>query len=698
MNNDKENFSKLDIFLDVVVKILTIVILVLFFYQFIPAEFWTNGPATGGDTGSHFWPLYTLFHYGIPEGVMRVWNPANLAGEPHLIHYFPFPFIFMALLANFVPIGLAFNIGTMIPVLFLPITVFICIEKMHYGRYSAMTAAGFSVISLYNESYSMWGGNVFSTLAGQFAHIWAMCFFFLAVGFTAEEIRKKKQPFWSAIFWSTVMISHGYMILGIPLVFFSFCLFYPFEKSRLKFLHCSFSGLWAFLLSAWFLIPSILNTKWTTSFPIIWGTSNLLEEALPSVFYPVLVLGLVAVLFQIFLPQLKNHRKEGFIILAFWWAQILGFTVYYFVFPKVGLVDVRAIPEIQLFVCISFGTLVGFLLGNKQFIKHGRITAMTIFLICLFWADHCVSGLPSWMQWNYSGWQTKPLYTDLIKLTNSLRGSFSDSRVIYEHNDQNNATGTVRVFEMLGFWSERGTIESLYLQANILAPMCYYLQGVVSKTPSCPFIQYPCTSATLEERYHLLKLLGVGSLILMTDDLRNQARKVPELIEGKTFGPWQVFEFRQKPSLVEVLSKPVRWISNNDWKKQFYDWFINYKPGDLFLALDNQEISSAEKNLIRTSSAGYDECAPCLSVTFNKMKLSTNCPGKPHFLKMAYHPSWKTSSGDKLFIISPGFILFIPSRKEVVFTFGNDPCWQLSKWVSIIAFIGLFFQLLSKKN
>ena len=58
----------------------------VFFISLLPAEAFGVLPATGGDTGSHFWPLYVLVNYGIPEGLIKNWNPGNLAGEPHFVH------------------------------------------------------------------------------------------------------------------------------------------------------------------------------------------------------------------------------------------------------------------------------------------------------------------------------------------------------------------------------------------------------------------------------------------------------------------------------------------------------------------------------------------------------------------------------------------------------------------------------------
>ncbi len=86
------------------------------------------GPATGGDTGSHFWTLWSLVHHGISSGVLRPWNPGNMGGEPILLHYFPFSFLLMWVLALFVPIGMAFNLGTMLWAVFFPISMYACLR------------------------------------------------------------------------------------------------------------------------------------------------------------------------------------------------------------------------------------------------------------------------------------------------------------------------------------------------------------------------------------------------------------------------------------------------------------------------------------------------------------------------------------------------------------------------------------------
>jgi hypothetical protein len=83
-----------------------IIVVYVGFISFItPTTVWNTKPATGGDTGSHFYPLWVLVNESLPHWQIRTWNPGNLMGEPHLLHYFPGPFLLMAFLSIFMPLG-----------------------------------------------------------------------------------------------------------------------------------------------------------------------------------------------------------------------------------------------------------------------------------------------------------------------------------------------------------------------------------------------------------------------------------------------------------------------------------------------------------------------------------------------------------------------------------------------------------------
>lgn len=107
-----------------------------FIFYLTPNSIWNDEPATGGDTGSHFYSLWVLVNQALPHFQIRTWNPGNLMGEPLLLHYFPAPFLLMAFLSLFMPLGLAFNLGTILPLFSFPMSLSFALSRLGYsGRF-----------------------------------------------------------------------------------------------------------------------------------------------------------------------------------------------------------------------------------------------------------------------------------------------------------------------------------------------------------------------------------------------------------------------------------------------------------------------------------------------------------------------------------------------------------------------------------
>ena len=691
-----------------------------FMVRYFPMGVLTAGPATGGDTGSHFWPLVTLVNNGIPEGTLRMWNPGNLGGEPHLVHYFPLPYLVMAFLSLFAPLGAAFNIGSLLPLVLLPLSVYFGVRLMGWRFPAPILATCASLPFLYNESFSMWGGNTLSTMAGQFAHVYALCFALIGVGCLCYEIRRKQFPFWSSIAFASVCLSHAYVMVGLPLLFISIVLFAPgkWEKSRV--LIPLMSGILALLLSLWFLLPMLQNAEWNTAYFFIWYSENLIKEVVPPIFYPVLFL-LVGSLVGISLFYRGRTRVSVWKACLLWALPCIGYYGLYFVFPALGLVDVRAFPQVQLFVCVLAGAASGVLFRRVRLLAF--LTVAPIVTLSLVWVDGFAINFPGWVRWNYSGWTTKVAYPDLTKMYDHLRGDFSMPRVIYEHNGFNNRAGTERVFEMLPYFANRATYESVYLQASILAPAAFLLQAEVSKTPSCPFAQFNCPRYNIQGVKDRLALLGVGELILLTKELTDQAEQASFLRNDGVFGPWTLYATREQPALVEVFKTPPllttdplwrtkykrsihdlkkqKWLEeplpqSPDWKEIFYYWLRDFDPALPMIIADrgDRDVNFEE---LRTGNFRPDSpwtregvCTPSLKVEINRMVLNTPCPGRAHYLKFAFHSTFKADSGDPLYLVSPGFIAIVPSKSEVTLDFGQSRVWKIAGYLSIVVFMMLF--------
>jgi len=639
-------------------------------------------PACGGDTGSHYWPLVTLAREALPRLALRAWNPGNLCGEPHLVHYFPLPFMVMAALGLLAPLGEAFNIGTMLPVLLLPAAVYAALRGLGARFPAPLLAAAASLMTVYNESNSMWGGNVLSLLAGQFAHAYALVFLMLGVGAAGWEMRRGRPPLLSALLFAGVALSHGYVFLGLPFVFLALLFFSPASRFALRFRHLLLSGVLALLLSFWFLLPSIDNSRWTTAYAFTWVSADILSEAAPPIFYPALALAALGLLLM---PLQRFSRVLGALARqsCFWLLPALGYLLYYFIFPKFGVVDIRAIPQIQLFVCILGGLAAAALLQLA-----GTTVALSLALpavLALFgWGEPHVQAAPGWVSWNYRGWQTKDQYPHLAALSRELRGSMSDPRVIFEHSELNGRMCSTRVFEMLPYFAGRATLESVYMQANILAPMVFYLQSEVSKTPSCPYPQYPCAKYDLQASYQRLRLMGVQDLILVSDETRSQADASPLYRKRGDFDIWHLYTINEPVALAEVVQR-AEMTNETDWKELFYKWFGAYDGTAPFLLHAS------------TVPAGFTPaeppagCAAGVSVSFSDVVLRTNCPGSLHILKFAYHPSWRSDTGEPVMLISPGMMAIAPRGEQVTLRFGRSAAWRLASWISLAALLGMLF-------
>lgn len=675
------------------------------FVHYVPRSIFSNAAPTGGDIGSHFWPFKLLMEQGLPEFRIKMWNPGNLMGEPILVHYFPLPYLWMTLLTPFFSTAAAFKIGNLMGAFFFPLAVYWGVRGLGLRFPAPLIAAAFSLFFSYNESFSQWGGNNVSTLSGQFAHQEALMFLFLWLGAVGWELRKKKGFTLSALMGAAVCLSHSYVFLLVPIFCLSFVFFYPHLNLKHRFLHLLTSGFFTIFLSAWFLIPMLDNNQWVTPMAIVWGVPSLFRAVLPESmraleYFAAFAAGLGMATFA--LPHEKRNRFyfESLFELGFWILPFLVSVACYWIFPKIGLVDVRAIPQIQI---IGFVWL-GILLARGLSLWSDKVQAMGAVLFVAAGIGWCLNNtvnFPYWSDWNASGWRVKPHYNELMDLSRELEGpqdgslqkGFSSGRVAYEHNEINGQVGTPRVFEMLPFFAHRSTLESVYLQATITASFSFYNQALISQTPSCPFRQIPCPAPNLPRAVELAPILGISDYIFVTPQLKTAATANKNLVPGGEHGPWKIYSLKDPPSLVETMTRSPKIIPyDKKWRDQFFEWFEHYTAGNQSLLVTNDP----DPSLLKGHFDSEGSCKPVLHVGFNRMHLSTTCPGTVHLLKFAYHPSWQASSGDELFLVSPGYIALNPSKPEIDLEFGQRTLWTVSNFISIWAF--LFLMILGFRN
>ena len=690
--------------------VLGLVFVSAFLIFHLPIDVLNSLPATGGDMGSHFWPLYVLKNEGIPYLLklldprylgeqtlyLRLWNPGNLGGEPVLLHYFPLPFMIMVLLSFFVDLGTAFNIGTLLPIFMFPFCVYFCMRQMGFRFPTPILTVCLTLPHLYNESYSMFGGNTLSTLSGQFAHLYAMCFLLLGLGCLVKSIKKNHISVAAICFFSATALSHAYVFVIIPAFFLSVLVFAKKQQifNWLKILVVM--GLATLSLSLWFLWPMMDHHPWTTPVAMYFGNKALIDVFTSKALYPIYAVSFIGLVFLGFVFFQKKDKILEYKALLFWLIPTVVYFGLFFIFPKIGLVDSRVLPQITLFLCISSSILYAFV--SRIYIpkKIFSIFVLPSIVLMMWYMTSHIQNFSYWSQWNYSGWQDKKYYPNLQKLYKRIPPGFSKPRIIFEHNTLHNAAGTPRVFEMLPYFTSRSTLEGLYAEANLLSPTSYYMQAKVSKAPSCPIRGYICPRYGIDNLEPKLKLMGIGHIIVLTKESKKKIRQADFLIEEEGFDPWTLYHLKDTPSFADPLYGSAMLIEQtDDWRHTMNKWFDQYDGKNKWqlLALN----SDTEKFQQAVENNSQKDCDTNVIVDFFGFNFETDCVGVPHIVKFAYHPSWQTSTNDPIYLMSPGLMGFIPSKNKIRFDFGQSLSWRIATFLSIITFF-LGLPLLYRKN
>ena len=176
--------------------------------QLHPNLLFSNTTPTGGDMGAHVWgPAYLRDHI-LPHWRLSGWAPDWYAGFPMYQFYMVIPALAVVLVNILLPYGLALKLVSISGVLSLPIAVW-AFGKLSGLRFPlpAMFSA-MSVIFLFDESFTIYGGNIASTMAGEFSFSIALSLAFVYFGVLARGLRTGKHRALAAVLLALCVLCH----------------------------------------------------------------------------------------------------------------------------------------------------------------------------------------------------------------------------------------------------------------------------------------------------------------------------------------------------------------------------------------------------------------------------------------------------------------------------------------------------------
>ena len=268
---------------------------------------------------------------------------------------------------------------------------------------------------------------------------------------------------------------------------------------------------------------------------------------------------------------------------------LLGFSLA----PFLGLIDMRFLPFAQIMLvmlgAVGWGRLLSRLPRPNLWLAGFCAAVVALALSKAALVD-------SWIQWNYSGMQSKPLWHSYLLVNEYLSGDENSPRVVFERNNITTETGSPRAFELLPYYAGRSTLEGLYMESGLNAPFIFYLQSELTQTPSASFQPYYFHGPIPAARPHTCALFNVSQVIALSDDITNALDSSPDYELGMVVPPYRIYRLRGcGDSYVEPLRfRPLR-IPPRDWKKRQYDWFRKSSLGvPLVVASQDRPVTSGK--------------------------------------------------------------------------------------------------------
>jgi TolA-binding protein len=666
-----------------------------------PQYLLTNTITTGGDTASHYYTLEYLRHELLPHGKIGGWTPGNYAGFPILQLYFPLPFLIMCALDVIMPLQVAFKWGTLLGTLLLPIAAYSMLRSLRCPFPGPAIGAALTLPFLFNTANSMWGGNILSTLAGEFAYSLSLSLSLILLGSLYRGCTENRYVIRNAVLVFLVGFSHGYTLLFVEAVSLFFLITPRGFIKRLMYLFKVYAL--GFLFLAFWLVPLIVFTKYTTPYHVAWVIYSI-KEVIPDILLPLFILaGCSSIGLFVWKVKRRNSKLEtrnsklethshpptplkgGMTSpcrpLGFLWFGVLVAGVMFVTAPKLGVVDIRYVPFGQLMICLIAALGLGWLGTTLNRWGLSWIYLVLIVGATLAWTNNRATLVPEWTKWNYEGFEAKPAWSLFRKINESLKGSFQDPRVVYEHSSLHNMFGSTRAFESLPLFSGRATLEGVYMQASLSSPFVFYIQSEISKEQSCPFRQYNCATMNFGSARRHLEMFNVRELILRSQQAKAAIRSHPEYHLHQTLEDYEIWELTsyQHRYVVPLSYEPIPY-SGQDWRTATYQWFIRDDISDVHLTLITTP-SLKETILFKTSAESLndlekipidtDTCRIRETIQNDEILIETNWINKPLLIKVSYHPNWHVEGADKIYPASPSFMLIFPNQENVRLYYGS---------------------------
>ena len=216
---------------------------------------------TGGDMGAHVWAPAYLRDSLLSNFQLSGWTMDWYAGLPIYRFYMVIPALAIVALDVVLPYGVAFKLVAVSGLLLFPLACWAFGRLANFRHPIPELFAVASLCFLLDESYSIYGGNVKSTMAGEYSFSIALTLAVLGLGLLANGLRTGRFRVWAAVVLSLAAVSHGIVLIFVAVAATVLCLVW---MDRRRLVYALTTGATVLLLSAWWVGPFLFGHEYMT--------------------------------------------------------------------------------------------------------------------------------------------------------------------------------------------------------------------------------------------------------------------------------------------------------------------------------------------------------------------------------------------------------------------------------------------------
>jgi hypothetical protein len=570
-----------------------------------------NNTPTGGDMGAHVMGPAYLRDVLLPNFQLSGWSQYWYAGFPLYRFYMVIPALMIVALDVLLPYGIAFKIVAVLGLVTLPAScwAFGRLARFRYPMPELMALAG--LVFLFDDSFTIYGGNMLSTMAGEFAFSISLSLAILGLGLFARTLQTGQYRNWAAIVIALSALSHGIVLMFV--FGGAFLLWLVWLDRRRFWVGLGVLGT-AVLLSAFWVLPFLTNHEymtdmkygfqpngsnesfwkmffpWTpfldivvTSLAIVGFVASIIRRNLMGAWLGITTLALFAAVYvaRDSLPViglLWNPRVLPFLYLMRLLLMIVGVVeLGYFLFQNtrwvqrrpdgelwVGL-GIASVTSVVVAVCLLF--LFQIVPGGGLATKHGKSVyawGVNGWYPVMLSPTASISRGPFWAAYNFRGYEGRPAYGEYKALVDTMEGLGIDpehgcGRALWENNGKNGSYGTTMALMLLPHWTDGciQSMEGLYFEASGTTPYHFLTAAAVSEQSSNPVRELRYDNLDYDKGVPYMQSLGVRYLMVFTEAAKAKAAERTDLTLVASSGPWKIYQVSDAPLVVGLPTQPV---------------------------------------------------------------------------------------------------------------------------------------------